>query len=378
MMQIRLGTPADFPAVMDRVVTSFRAGNPGHLRFEGLYPDSVSPGAMHEWRLAFIDDELAGGIQLVPRDLRIAGTVDLPSMGLGNVFCYPANRGQGVMSALLKRCIADMRELGIAICLLGGDRTRYGHFGWEHCGTQRRLSLSRGIKRHADFSPVSVLDLRTWRGDEADTARMFAAYHALPYHCARSPELFAAVLQRPGQVVWLCDDPEFGFAYASVRGRELAEYAGDTPAFDHILRFVLANGDSGVNLPPRTNNGELEELFLGYARSFSVVPAGMGLVVCLAPLLRAYLPVLSSRLAGWQGTFTIACDDGECAQLTGTLDGLAVEEATGVEADLTLSRNDLALLLFGPFPPDLGAMADHEMIRRAFPLPLHLHPLAHV
>ena len=376
-MQIRLGTPADFPTVMDRVVTSFRAGNPGHLRFEGLYPDSTVPENMHEWRLAFIDDELAGGIQLVPRDLRLAGTVDLPSMGLGNVFCYPANRGQGVMSALLERCIADMRELGIAICLLGGDRTRYGHFGWEHCGAQLRLSLSRGVKRHADFSAVSVLDLHTWRGDEADTDRMCAAYHALPYHCARSREQFPAVLQRPGQVVWLCDDPEFGFAYASVRGRDLAEYAGDAPAFDRILHFLLANGDTGVNLPPRTNNGELAELLLGYARSFSVGPAGMGLVVCLDVLLRAYLPVLSPRLAGWEGTFTIACDDGESVQLVGTPTGLAIEAAAG-EADLTLSRNDLALLLFGPFPPDLGAMGDHEVLRRAFPLPLHWDTLAHV
>jgi predicted N-acetyltransferase YhbS len=377
-MQIRLGTPADFPLVMDRVATSFRAGNPGHLPFEDLYPDSVTPEAMPEWRLAFAGDELAGGIQLVPRSLRLAGMVDLPAMGLGNVFCYPACRGQGVMSALLERCIADMREQGTAICLLGGDRTRYGHFGWEHCGAQLRLSLSRHVKRHDAFTPASVLDLRVWSGAPRDTERMAAAYHALPYHCARPEGHFAPVLRRPGQVVWLCDDPELGFAYASVRGRDLLEYAGPPAACERILHFLLANGELNASLPSREHAGELEELLLDYARSFSVSPTGMGRIVCLVTLLEAYLPLLAERLQGWAGTLSLGCTDGEGAILRSSEAGLAVEPCAPDACDIVLSRNDLALLLFGPIPPKLGPSPRLPVLRQAFPLPLFWHPLAHV
>jgi predicted N-acetyltransferase YhbS len=377
-MQIRLGTSSDFALVMDRVAASFRAGNPGHLAFEHLYPDSVTPQTMPQWRLAFLGDELAGGIQLVPRSLRVAGRVDLPSMGLGNVFCYPTCRGQGVMSALLERCIADMRGLGTAVCLLGGDRTRYGHFGWEHCGTQLRLSLSRQVKRHDTFAPTSVLDLRVWTGAPADTERISAAYHALPYHCARSAASFAPVLQRPGQVVWLCDDPALGFAYASVRGHDLLEYAGHPAALECILRFLLANGELSASLPPRDHAGELEELVLGYARSFSVSPTGMGRIVCLATLLQACRPLLEERLQGWTDALSIACKDGEGATIRGTGTGLVIEPLAGGDCDLVLSRNDLALLLFGPIPPVLGPLANHPALRRALPLPLFWHPLAHV
>ena len=367
-MDIRLGQPSDFPLVMERVVISFRAGNPGHLLFEDLYPDSVGPASMDQWRLAFVDGELAGGIQLVPRQLRLAGSIDLPAMGLGNVFCYPAIRGQGVMSNLLQRCLADMREAGIAVCLLG----------WEHCGTERRLSLSRNVRRHAEFVPVSVLDLRTWRGDAADTIRMAGAYHALPYHCARPAAGFSLPLERPGQVIWIFDDPSLGFAYIAVRGRDIAEYAGDVPAGDCILRFLLASGDANVTIPPDAGSGPWEDLLLSYARSFSVTPTGMGCVICLDVLLRAYLPLLSRRLADWRGTFVIACPDGEAVQLTGTTAGVPIAGAADTPPDLTLSRTDLALLLFGPFQPSLGELADHPFLRLAFPLPLHWQSLAHV
>jgi hypothetical protein len=299
-------------------------------------------------------------------------------MGLGNVFCYPAIRGQGVMSALLRRCLDDMRQDGIAICLLGGDRTRYGHFGWEHCGCDRRLSLSRHVRRHDQFQAVSILDLRTWQGADADSVRMAEAYHALPYRCTRPGKCTIAHLERPGQVVWLCDDPDFGFAYVAVRGRDILEYAGDLPAGERILRFLLDSGDWSVTLPPDPGCGPWEELLLGYARSFTVAPTGMGCVVCLAALLRAYLPLLERRLADWRGTLGLACSDGEAVLLSANQDGLAITEAPAGTADLTLSRNDLAMLLFGPFAPPLGDLAHHAVLRRAFPLPLHWQPLAHV
>ncbi|MDX9980130.1 MAG: GNAT family N-acetyltransferase [Lentisphaeria bacterium] len=377
-MDVRLGLPADYPAVMERVATSFRAGNPGHALFEDIFPDTVSPATMNQWRLAFHDGELAGGIQLVPRPLRLAGLVDLPAMGLGNVFCYPAIRGQGVMSALLRRCLGDMRQEGIAICLLGGDRTRYGHFGWEHCGGDRRLSLSRNVKRHDQFQPASILELRPWRGADADSSRMAEAYHALPYHCARPGKFTTAHLDRPGQVVWLCDDPACGFAYISVRGRDILEYAGDIAAGERILRFLLDSGEWSATLPPEPGCGPWEKLLLGYARHFTVAPTGMGCVICLAELLRAYLPLLERRLADWQGTFSLASTDGEAVLLAGNQDGLTIAEGPAATADLSLSRNDLALLLFGPFPPPLGNLAHHPVLRRAFPLPLHWQPLAHV
>jgi hypothetical protein len=207
---------------------------------------------------------------------------------------------------------------------------------------------------------------------------MATAYHALPYHCARPAESFARTLERPGQVVWICDAPDAGFAYASVRGRELLEYAGDTPALDRILRFLLSTGDVQVSAPPRERSGELQELLLDNSRSFTISPTGMGRIICLDALLRAYLPLLSARLTGWTGTLALACDDGKAATLRSTTAGLVVDPGTGEEPDVTLSPNDMALLLFGPIPPALEDLAANPVLRQAFPLPLFWQPLAHV
>jgi len=192
-----------------------------------------------------------------------------------------------------------------------------------------------------------------------------------PVPLRASPCHFSA----PARLSGSADDP--GFAYVSVRGRDILEYAGDVAAGDRILRFLLASGDWNVAIPPAAGTGPWEELLLGYARSFSVAPAGMGCVIRLDVLLQAYLPLLERRLRDWRGSFVLACTDGEAVCLSGTTAGVQVSAATSA-ADLVLSRNDLALLLFGPFQPALGELADHPFLRLAFPLPLHWQPLAHV
>jgi hypothetical protein len=48
-------------------------------------------------------------------------------------------------------------------------------------------------------------------------------------------------------------------------------------------------------------------------------------------------------------------------------------------ADVCLDLPEMARFLFGPFPPDLPSPLRHQpVLRRAFPLPVHWHPLAHV
>lgn len=380
MADIRLGRAADFSEVMDRVVTSFRAANPVHPRFEYLYPDSVRAETMRQWRLALAEGEVAAGIQLVPRALVSAGVVRLSGVGLGNVFCCPRFRKRGLMSALLERCIADMQEAGDAVCLLGGDRTRYGNFGWEHAGADRALTLSARVTRfETGVQAVSAADLRVWEGDRGDALRMLEAYAALRSRTERSATEFARVLMRPGQTVWICDEPEKGFAYVSVRGGTILEYAGSGEALEAILRYLLCTGSWTVSVPPTEGSGELEARLLAHAQHYSVKPTGMVRIISMERVFQAYMPVLRERLQGWEGELAFrATDDGETVAIVGERGSLTVESRPAESVALALGRRDLARLFFGPFPPDLGDWHRHSAIRCLFPLPLHWHALAHV
>jgi len=379
--EIRRGKPEDFDLLMDLVLGSFREGNPGHPRFEDLYPDTISASTESTgwWWLAFVEGKMAAGLQIVPRPVCVVGSVSLSLGGVGNVFCHPPFRKRGLMSQLLLRAIQGMQDDGMVLSALGGDRQRYGHYGWENAGATRQVSLSSSTLRHGDWEHVSGISLRTWRAAADDTRRMRDAYHALPYHTVRTPQEFALVLSRPGQVVWICDD-EHGFAYASVRGSAIVEYAGDCQALLRIVRFLVDRTTPSVQLPPVEGETELEEMFLKHARGFSVQPGGMLRVNSLTGCLQAYLPIIRKRLKDWRGALCIrVAGDGERTLIESDDSGVRIVPADDKAYALTvcLERAPLARLLFGPFPPQAPeAVAD--LTRLLFPLPFHWHPLAHV
>ncbi len=379
MDDIRLGTPSDHAVVMERVVTSFRERNPAHGRFEELYPDTVLPETMSQWRLARVGGEIAAGIQLVPRAFVAAGEVRLPGMGLGNVFCYPPFRRHGLMGALLERCTADMVAAGTAVCILGGDRARYGNYGWEHAGAERALTLAAGVTRFEESRLVSAVDLRVWNGDVAELMCILAAYSRLPYRTERSASECGQVLRRPGLVVWICDRPESGFGYVVVRGSAIAEYGGDRAAVERLVGFLLQSGTWSVALPPVDGETALEKLMLRHAQGYQVRPAGMIRIISMRRVLEAYRPLLRLRLQTWTGDLALRCSDsGETVRI-GMEGGVPViEEGPADGAAMTLNRRELAQLFFGPFAPDLGDGSRHSGIRRLFPLPFYCHALAHV
>jgi len=379
MIEIRRGCAEDYATILERVVVSFRERNPAHLRFEDIFPDSVLPGTVSQWRLAWVDGDLAAGIQLVPRDMVNAGAVRLPTLGLGNVFCFPSYRKRGLMGALLERCIADMEAEGAGICLLGGDRTRYGNYGWEHAGCERSLTLASGVTRFESAEAISAASLRVWNGDDADLGRILAAYAALPYRCERTAAECARVLRRPGQVVWICDRPETGFGYASIRSGAIVEYGGTAAAVECLVRFFLQTGSWNVAIPPVDAETALEKVLLRHAQSYFVRPAGMIRVIDLRVVLESYLPVLRDRLQAWTGEVALrSMDNGSTVRLVGEAGSLRVEAVPRDATALELPRRELAQLLFGPFAPDLGDWGRHSALRRAFPLPFYCHALAHV
>lgn len=383
MLEIREGRCADYEQLMDRVALSFREGNPGHFRFEDLYPDTVrcDSECMAEWSLVVENGDLVAGLQVVPRPMVAAGN-EVRVAGLGNVFCCPSQRGRGYMSRLLQRAIERMAGDGCSLSMLGGDRTRYGHFGWEHAGSSRSLNLSKQVKRHdSDIYRFTAEILREWRGEQQDNDRMFAVYNELPYRLKTDAGRFVEMLKRPGHVVWLCDTSDTGFGYAVIRGRTVLEYAGSIEAVRALIAFFLSSGDCSVTVPPAFAATEHEAWLLENSRSFSVVPTGMLNVISLQALLESYRGLLRQRLDGWRGSLSMMCPDtGDTVFLESDGDAVNIQSGTGAEADLVirLKRNQFPPLLFGPFPTAFPDGSGEFLVRRLFPLPIHWPALAHV
>ncbi len=378
---IRRGRPDDVADVVQRCTLSFSDHTPSHLPFPQLFPDTIpSDGSrMDQWLLAEVDGELAAGLQIVPRPMVLGRGVQLRAAGIANVFCYPPFRKRGCMSALMRQAVTEMDEAGYGVALLGGDRLRYGRFGWEVAGNAVRVELDAGMLRESG-DPPAVTEFRRWDHAAADTERMFAAYQELPFRTERAASEFPLVLQRPNNITWVYDRDRC-FAYATIRNGCLQEYAGDGAGITELVRFFVSRGLRNAVLPPMPGQGGLDACLIDCAGTFSTVPVGMVRVNNTVATLEAYKPLLHERLAGWTGTLTLAIEpDGETVTLAGNGQQLTIEAAGAVAADITLTRGNMARLLFGPFPPVLGAPdgSRHAALARAFPLPLYWHALSHV
>lgn len=377
-IEIRRGLPSDFPRITDLVAWSFRTHTPAHLRFEDFDPATVnpSPEAMGYWRIAFLDGEMAGGLVLVPRRLRLGGA-EFEYGCIGHVHCYPKYRHAGIFQSLMNRAIADMDAAGIPLSYLSGDRLRYGNYGWEHGGTYRMLCLEPALMRFSKWNPEpSVLDFREYLGDEKDTLRIKAARESAasaPLH--DTAEEVRQLFIKPGRVTYLYDT-DGSFAYAVLSNRDILEYGGDVDGVEKIVRCVLQTGPINAYLPPPECNGPLERMLDQYAQYFKNDKTQMVRINDLVKTLQAFTPWLEERLQGWEGRIVIAGEGTEHAAIAG--DGSHVNVTrTDDEPDLAVSRRKLVSLLFGACLPDEVAHDRNQFWRRAFPLPITWPPMEH-
>ncbi|MCD6599565.1 MAG: GNAT family N-acetyltransferase [Dehalococcoidia bacterium] len=99
------------------------------------------------------DSKVVSLVEYVDRTLLVEGR-GIKVAGITGVATRPTYRGRGFMTQLLKYCISLMREESYAFSDLGGDRQRYGRFGWENAGREWRFDITRRSLHTAD-TPVS-------------------------------------------------------------------------------------------------------------------------------------------------------------------------------------------------------------------------------
>ncbi len=97
------------------------------------------PYVWHDGRVdntwvCMVDGEMAGVVGVYPMPVTMGG-VEFRSACVGQVSTLPAYRGKGVMSAALRKVTAIM-DTEYDFTWLGGDRMRYGRYGWAFGGTK--------------------------------------------------------------------------------------------------------------------------------------------------------------------------------------------------------------------------------------------------
>ena len=193
--------------------------------------------------------KLRAAIGAYDADLYVNGEI-LKTRGIGNVAVHPYFRSMGYMKDCMHMALRDMIEDGVDISLLGGQRQRYQHFGFEQAGAQYVVSVDRGNLRRA-FENVALPEYELRDIGEADTDlidKMYALHTARNYRMIRSREAFFDIARSwRSNVTAILKDGEFrGYFTGDLNELTLTDPAALT---DVVRNYVAQRGDVSIDVP---------------------------------------------------------------------------------------------------------------------------------
>ena len=203
-----------------------------NVDFPGLLPRLYRKGAAtgRDHFAVRENGELAAAVISFPLDLTVAGHT-FATNGVGTVSVAGDKRGRGYMTDLLASCLTDAKEKGAAFSVLGGQRQRYGHFGYARVGEHVGFAITRMSVRHAIGLRESAYTLR--EASAADGAKLVGMMKTRPVYAERSADdfLFAAAA-------------DFRKTYIISDGASDVGYFVARPEMTHVSELVLTNGAS--------------------------------------------------------------------------------------------------------------------------------------
>jgi hypothetical protein len=337
----RLVRPEEFPEVLglvDRCFSREQGGMAARLPF--CYDET------HPEHHAVVrqDDTIVAHVGAIPQTLVVnGGTIDC--RGISGVATDPRYRGNEHMSDLLEFWLDRIDE---PLMDLGGDRQRYGHFGWENAGrdvsyrvTERSLSTSPDVSVHH------------YDGDTTDLDTLCDLHAEEPYRLLRSRKTSRQVYGRRGVETLLTtgEQPAYLSFTRETRDPQVVEFGGSSEGSMGLISYVFRwlNASSLTVVAPPSH--QLNSVLRNNSVSWQVKPMRMLNIRDLPTLLSEFEAELARRWEAYGqgvGDFTLGIAGDEDAVRFHYGDDFTVER-TGATPDLALGRREMTHLLFG-FP----------------------------
>ena len=279
------------------------------------------------------------------------------------------------MIELMELSVEDMGKNGVDVAYLGGQRQRYGYFGFESSGTSYRFNFSRSAYRHALKAMPCGLDIEKLSpNDEESIANIEKIYSKLPIRSNRKPESYFDVLcswrDRP---YILKDNGDFvGYFVLDYTKNNVNEFGTVDPKYYPNLVAAVMEKTEALQVGFIVAPFETEKLkfFTENADGFNIDGCEMILVYNFEKVIRAYLGAKARYAKLCEGAFTVLIHGkygDEKLRIEVVENKVKVEKFDG-KADYELSHHAATRVFFSNLPAD----------REAFPaniqqwLPLHV------
>ena len=197
--EFRKDTAKDRAAVIDFANYVFSHAH-GSIDFPQNLPKLYGPdgGAGADHLLACEDGQIKAMVGVFFDTVHISNQA-LRVGGIGTVSVHPYARGKGYMKTLMRMADEEMRAAGAQLSMLGGQRQRYQHFGYELGGARLSFRVTDKSLFHACAGKtLPKLKLKLTPLTDADVPFCRALYSAQPVHFAREQYPFADILRSWG------------------------------------------------------------------------------------------------------------------------------------------------------------------------------------
>ena len=195
---------------------------------------------------AYLHGTMAGTAMAFSMELTVPGEVQVPMAGVSYVAVHPLHRRRGIMRALMRHQIDDLRSQNVPLAGLGASEAGiYGRFGYGPATWESSWRLARGAlrgltdKRDGSCS-VDLVDVTTAR-------ELFPGIHDESRRCQVGdvrtyPGRWRALLDdddgggAPKQFALCRDEDEHASGYAIYRLQRQARYSSHaTVVVDHLV-----------------------------------------------------------------------------------------------------------------------------------------------
>jgi len=159
-----------------------------------VYKDKYRP-AYNNFVVQDENGEFRSAVGNFYNDMIIGGEA-VKTCCIGNVAVGKDYRRMGYMKELMAMSVEDMKQNGVDMAYLGGQRQRYGYFGFESSGIRYTFRFNRQTVRHALHDEPSGLTLEPLDENDYDTIKKIAPLNdRLPVHSIRPIENYCDVLK---------------------------------------------------------------------------------------------------------------------------------------------------------------------------------------
>lgn len=349
MIEYMRASQADREEIIDLINYVFSYSHCPH-EFKTMMPKSYAEDAKELGAIHYIakkDGRIRSVIANRVIDVMVLG--EKLRFGLiGNVAVHPYSRGEGFMKELLGRAIDESRSMeGIDIMVLGGQRQRYGYFGFENAGYSLGFTVSKDNIRHCfadlDCSALRFCELR--EAPEEDIREIRALYEQRPFHAIRDREEYFNIMATWGAKCRLIykNDALIGYMWGTFGETVLRDEAD----FAMVLKAVFEkNGLKETFIGTQPFEQERAAFLASICENNRINMGEMILVLNWEKTIRALLTFKGTVSPLEDGT---VCVDIAGEKLTICVSGGAVQVTSTPDrmADITLTHSAAHQLFFG-------------------------------